>query len=364
MSKINTMLNYAYDIKKKIDMLKLSTNFFFKKQELNKINKKLNLSNKFNRSLIIELTKKYNTLCYDIDIISNFTNQLDDIIELIKLFYNQYNDKIINEIKNELNIISNKLNIFEFNQIFSGKYDYANCYVDIQAGSGGIEAQDWASMLLKMYLRWAELHKFKTNIIYEMLGEKRGIKSVTIKIIGRYAYGWLRTETGIHRLVRQNPISSSKRRHTSFSSLFVYPDIYLNTNIILNKTDLKIDVYRSSGAGGQHVNKTESAVRITHLPTKIVVQCQNSRSQYKNKLQALKQLKIKLYQLEIKKQYIKQQHLENNKLKINWGNHIRSYVIDNSLIKDMRTGLEIRNVQYVLNGNLDKFIKASLKAGL
>ncbi|MCV2499860.1 MAG: peptide chain release factor 2 [Candidatus Lightella neohaematopini] len=365
MSKINVILSYAYSIKEKITTLKLRTNFFHKEKELNKISKELNFSNKFTDSnLIIKLKRQYDTLYYDINIISSFVNQLDDTIELIKLFSNQYNDKIINEIKNELNTIDNQLSILEFNQIFSGKYDSANCYIDIQAGSGGVEAQDWANILLKMYLRWSELHKFKTNIIYETLGEKQGIKSATIKIIGKYAYGWLRTETGVHRLIRQNPISSSKRRHTSFSSLFVYPDVYTNTNIILNKADLKIDVYRSSGSGGQHVNKTESAVRITHLPTKIVTQCQNSRSQHKNKLQALKQLKIKLYQLEIKKQYIKQQHLENNKVKINWGNHIRSYIIDNSLIKDIRTGIETRNVQSVLNGNLDKFIKASLKAGL
>ncbi|MCV2531090.1 MAG: peptide chain release factor 2 [Candidatus Lightella neohaematopini] len=365
MSKINIILDHAYNIKEKITTLKSKINFSCKEKELNKINKELNLLDaSINSNYIIKLKRQYNTLYYDINIINNLVNQLNDVIELIKLFSNQCNYNLINEMKHELNNINSQLNIFEFNQMFSGKYDSTNCYIDIQAGSGGIEAQDWANMLLKMYLRWSELHKFKASIIHEMLGEKQGIKSVTVKVIGKYAYGWLRTETGVHRLVRQNPINSNKRRHTSFSALFVYPDIKINNNIILRRDDLKIDVYRSSGSGGQHVNKTESAVRITHLPTKIVTQCQNNRSQHKNKSQALKQLKIKLYQLEIKKQYVQQQYLENNKVKINWGNHIRSYIIDNSLVKDIRTGLEIRDVQSVLNGNLDKFIKASLRAGL
>jgi len=252
----------------------------------------------------------------------------------------------------------------EFRRMFSGEYDSADWYLDIQAGSGGTEAQDWASMLLRMYLRWAESKGFKTEVIEESDGEVAGLKSATIKIMGDYAFGWLRTETGVHRLVRKSPFDSGGRRHTSFSSVFVYPEVDDDIDIDINPADLRIDVYRASGAGGQHVNKTESAVRITHLPTNIVVQCQNDRSQHKNKDQAFKQLRAKLYEFEMQKKNADKQALEDNKSDIGWGSQIRSYVLDDSRIKDLRTNVETRNTQAVLDGDLDKFIEASLKAGL
>lgn len=248
--------------------------------------------------------------------------------------------------------------------MFSGDYDSADCYLDIQSGSGGTEAQDWAEMLLRMYLRWAESKGFTTEVMEVSDGDVAGIKSATIKVSGDYAYGWLRTETGVHRLVRKSPFDSGNRRHTSFASVFVYPEIDDNIDIDINPADLRIDVYRASGAGGQHVNKTESAVRITHIPTGIVTQCQNNRSQHSNKDQAMKQLKAKLYELEMQKKNAEKQQMEENKSDIGWGSQIRSYVLDDSRIKDLRTGVETRNTQAVLDGDLDQFIEESLKAGL
>ena len=264
----------------------------------------------------------------------------------------------------ELTVLEEKLGQIELRRPFAGEYDSADCYLDIQAGSGGTEAQDWASMLLRMYLRWAESRGFHTDIIEESAGEVAGIKSGTIKVIGDYAYGWLRTETGVHRLVRKSPFDSCGRRHTSFSSAFVYPEVDDDIDIEINPAHLRIDVYRASGAGGQHVNRTESAVRITHLPTNIVTQCQSDRSQHKNKDQAMKQLKSKLYEFELQKKNAEKQTLEDTKSNISWGSQIRSYVLDDSRIKDLRTGIETRNIQSVLDGNLDQFIEASLKAGL
>ncbi len=242
--------------------------------------------------------------------------------------------------------------------------DTHNAFLDVQSGSGGTEAQDWADMLLRMYLRWAEQHSFNTEIIELSPGEVAGIKSATLKISGEYAYGWLRTETGVHRLVRKSPFDSGSRRHTSFAAIFISPEVDDDISIDVDPTDLRIDVYRASGAGGQHVNRTESAVRITHLPTNIVVQCQNDRSQHKNKATAMKQLKAKLYEFEIQKRNASQQALEDSKADIGWGSQIRSYVLDQSRIKDLRTGIENTNTQSVLDGNLDKFIEASLKSGL
>ncbi len=252
----------------------------------------------------------------------------------------------------------------EFQRMFSGEMDAANAYMDIQAGSGGTEAQDWAEMLLRMYLRWGERHGFKTELIEVSPGEVAGIKSATVRFEGPYAYGWLRTETGVHRLVRKSPFDSGNRRHTSFASVFVSPEVEDDIDIEINPADLRIDVYRASGAGGQHVNRTESAVRITHLPTGIVVQCQTDRSQHKNKAQAMKQLKAKLYELEMQKRRAEQQALEETKSDIGWGHQIRSYVLDQSRIKDLRTGVEVGNTQAVLDGDLDQFIEASLKSGL
>lgn len=264
----------------------------------------------------------------------------------------------------ELEQLEKKLAGLEFRRMFSGDYDSADCYLDIQSGSGGTEAQDWAEMLLRMYLRWAESKGFTTEVMEVSDGDVAGIKSATIKVSSDYAYGWLRTETGVHRLVRKSPFDSGNRRHTSFASVFVYPEIDDNIDIDINPTDLRIDVYRASGAGGQHVNRTESAVRITHIPTGIVTQCQNNRSQHSNKDQAMKQLKAKLYELEMQKKNAEKQQMEDNKSDIGWGSQIRSYVLDDSRIKDLRTGVETRNTQAVLDGDLDQFIEESLKAGL
>lgn len=289
---------------------------------------------------------------------------LEDVSGLLELAVEEDDEETFNDTIIELDALKAKLAQLEFCRMFSGEYDRADCYLDIQSGTGGTEAQDWASMLLRMYLRWAESKGFKTKVIEESEGEVAGLKSATIKIIGDYAFGWLRTEAGVHRLVRKSPFDSGGRRHTSFSSVFVYPEVDDDIDIEINPADLRIDVYRSSGAGGQHVNRTESAVRITHIPTNIVTQCQNDRSQHKNKDQAMKQLKAKLYQFEIQKKNAEKQVLEDNKSDIGWGSQIRSYVLDDSRIKDLRTGVETRNTQAVLDGDLDRFIEASLKAGL
>jgi peptide chain release factor 2 len=248
--------------------------------------------------------------------------------------------------------------------MFSGEMDANNAYLDIQSGAGGTEAQDWAEMLLRMYLRWAEDHDFKAEVIEASAGEVAGIKSATVYVAGEYAYGWLRTETGVHRLVRKSPFDSGNRRHTSFASVFVSPEVDDDIDIEIDPSDLRIDVYRASGAGGQHVNRTESAVRITHLPTNIVVQCQNDRSQHKNKATAMNQLKAKLYELELQKRRAEASALEDSKADVGWGSQIRSYVLDQSRIKDLRTGVETGNTQAVLDGALDTFIEASLKQGL
>lgn len=248
--------------------------------------------------------------------------------------------------------------------MFSGDHDGSDAYIDLQSGSGGTEAQDWCNMLLRMYLRWGEAKGFKMELIEVTAGDVAGIKGATIRISGEYAFGWCRTETGVHRLVRKSPFDSSGKRHTSFASAFVYPEVDDNIDIDINPSDLKIDTYRASGAGGQHVNTTDSAVRITHVPTNTVVQCQNERSQHKNKDQAMKQLKAKLFELEMLKQNAEKQAAEDAKSDIGWGSQIRSYVLDDSRIKDLRTGVENRNTQAVLDGDLDKFIEASLKAGL
>ena len=252
----------------------------------------------------------------------------------------------------------------EFRRMFSGELDNSNAFLDIQSGAGGTEAQDWANMLLRMYLRWAESHDFKTEIIEASAGEVAGIKSATILISGEFAYGWLRTETGVHRLVRKSPFDSGNRRHTSFASVFVSPEVDDDIDVDINPSDLRIDVYRASGAGGQHVNRTESAVRITHLPSNIVVQCQNDRSQHKNKATAMKQLKAKLYELELQNRRAKALEVEDSKSDVGWGSQIRNYVLDQSRIKDLRTNVETGNTQAVLDGGLDKFIEASLKQGL
>jgi peptide chain release factor 2 len=252
----------------------------------------------------------------------------------------------------------------EFKRMFRGEMDAHSAFLDIQAGAGGTEAQDWAQMLLRMYLRWGAAHGFSSEVIDSSPGEVAGIKSATVSVQGEYAYGWLRTETGVHRLVRKSPFDSGNRRHTSFASVFVSPEIDESIDIEINPADLRMDVYRSSGAGGQHVNKTESAVRITHMPSGIVVACQNERSQHKNRATAMKMLKAKLYELEVNKRNAAAKVLEDSKSDVSWGHQIRSYVLDQSRIKDLRTGVEVGNTVAVLDGDLDQFLEASLKAGL
>ncbi len=289
---------------------------------------------------------------------------LDDAADLLEMAVDEQDEAAIASVEADLENYETQVAGLEFRRMFSGETDHCNAFLDIQAGSGGTEAQDWAEMLLRMYLRWGEHHGFKTEIIEASAGEVAGIKSATVRFEGDYVFGWLRTEIGVHRLVRKSPFDSGNRRHTSFAAVFVSPEIDDSIEVEINPADLRIDVYRASGAGGQHVNRTESAVRITHNPTGVVVQCQNDRSQHKNKATAMKQLKAKLYELEVQKRNASQQELEDSKSDIGWGSQIRSYVLDASRIKDLRTGVETANTQAVLDGALDQFIEASLKSGL
>ncbi len=299
-----------------------------------------------------------------VNVLGGLGTQLDDALALLEMAAEEGDEESVASVEKDLDTMEKPLAELEFRRMFSGQMDPNNAYVDIQAGSGGTEAQDWANMLLRMYLRWAERRGFKAELMEVSDGEVAGIKSATIKVDGEYAFGWLRTEIGVHRLVRKSPFDSGNRRHTSFSSVFVSPEVDDDIDIEINPADLRIDVYRASGAGGQHVNRTESAVRITHLPTNTVTQCQNDRSQHKNKDQAMKQLKAKLYELEMMKRNAEAQALEETKADIGWGSQIRSYVLDQSRIKDLRTGVETGNTQAVLDGDLDQFIEASLKSGL
>jgi len=296
--------------------------------------------------------------------IDELTTGLVDADDLLGMAAEEQDEETLAALAKDLVQQESKVAELEFRRMFAGEMDAKNAYVDVQAGSGGTEAQDWAEMLLRMYLRWGERRGFKTELLEVSPGEVAGIKSATIQFTGDYAFGWLRTETGVHRLVRKSPFDSGNRRHTSFAAVFVSPEVDDTVNIEINPADLRIDVYRASGAGGQHVNRTESAVRITHNPTGIVVQCQTDRSQHKNKDHAMKQLKAKLYELEMQNRRASQQAIEDTKSDIGWGSQIRSYVLDQSRIKDLRTNLEIANTQSVLDGNLDPFIEASLKSGL
>ena len=289
---------------------------------------------------------------------------LQEAWDLLELAVEEDDQDTLAAVDSDVQQLESRVAELEFRRMFSGEMDQANAFLDIQAGSGGTEAQDWANMLLRMFLRWAERHEFDSEMIEVSPGEVAGIKSATIRINGPYAFGWLRTETGVHRLVRKSPFDSGNRRHTSFAAVFVSPEVDDDFEIEINPADLRIDVYRASGAGGQHVNRTESAVRITHQPTGIVVQCQNDRSQHKNRATAMKQLKAKLYELEMQKRTADQQVVEDGKADIGWGSQIRSYVLDQSRIKDLRTNVETGNTQAVLDGDLDQFIEASLKSGL
>ena len=283
---------------------------------------------------------------------------------LFDLAINEDDEDTLKELTKELQVCDQEIGQLEVQRMFSGEMDTSNAFLDIQAGSGGTEAQDWANMLLRMYLRWCESNGFKADLIETSAGEVAGIKSATIHISGDFAFGWLRTETGVHRLVRKSPFDSGNRRHTSFAAVFVSPEIEDNFEIDLDPSDLRIDVYRASGAGGQHVNTTESAVRITHLPSGTVVQCQNDRSQHKNKATAMKQMRARLFELEHQKRLDKAQALEDTKADIGWGSQIRSYVLDQSRVKDLRTQIESSNPEAILDGDINKFLEASLKEGI
>jgi peptide chain release factor 2 len=289
---------------------------------------------------------------------------LIDLADLLALADAEEDSDLAKELSHELIKHEKILSELEFQRMFSQELDSHNAYVDVQAGSGGTEAQDWAEMLLRMYLRWGEQHGFKTELLEVSPGEVAGIKSASILFTGDYAYGWLRTESGVHRLVRKSPFDSGNRRHTSFAAIFVSPEVDENIDIEINPVDLRIDTYRASGAGGQHVNRTDSAVRITHAPSGVVVQCQSQRSQHQNKANAMSQLRAKLYELELQSRNKEKQALEATKAEIGWGSQIRSYVLDQSRIKDLRTGIEVGNTQAVLDGDLDKFIIESLKQGV
>jgi len=299
-----------------------------------------------------------------VDTFRRIDTRLNDVAEFLELARDENDESMIVSIAADLGTVESEVGELEFRRMFSGEMDGANAFLEIQSGTGGTKAQDWASMLLRMYLRWAERRGFKTELIEQSDGEVAGIKGATIRIEGPYAFGWLRTETGVHRLVRKSPFDSGNRRHTSFASVFVSPEVDEDFDIEVNPADLKVDTYRASGAGGQHVNRTESAIRITHVPSGVIVACQSDRSQHKNRSTAMKMLKAKLYELEVQKRNVEKQKLEDSKADIGWGSQIRSYVLDQSRIKDLRTNVEVANTQAVLDGDLDKFIEASLKSGL
>ena len=311
-----------------------------------------------------QLGKEKKQLEMVVDSLRDIDRTLKDTTELFELARSEGDDATLAALERDAAGVAGAVDDLEFHRMFHNPMDPNACFIDIQAGSGGTEAQDWAAMLLRMYLRYCERRGYKTEILEESAGEVAGIKSASVKVTGDYAFGYLRTETGVHRLVRKSPFDSNARRHTSFASVFVYPEVDETIEVEINPADIRIDTFRASGAGGQHINKTDSAVRITHLPTNIVVQCQNDRSQHRNRAEAMAMLKSRLYELELRNRQAEQQKLEDAKTDIGWGHQIRSYVLDQSRIKDLRTNVEVGNTQAVLDGNLDPFIAASLKQGV
>jgi peptide chain release factor 2 len=311
-----------------------------------------------------QLGKEKKQLEMVVDSLRRIDRTLKDTTELFELARGEEDDATLDVLERDAAGVAATVEDLEFRRMFHNPMDPNSCFIDIQAGSGGTEAQDWAAMLLRMYLRYCERRGYKTEILEESPGEVAGIKSASVKVTGDYAFGYLRTETGVHRLVRKSPFDSNARRHTSFASVFVYPEVDETIEVEINPADIRIDTFRASGAGGQHINKTDSAVRITHLPTNIVVQCQNDRSQHRNRAEAMAMLKSRLYELELRNRQAEQQKLEDAKTDIGWGHQIRSYVLDQSRIKDLRTNVEVGNTQAVLDGNLDPFIAASLKQGV
>lgn len=310
------------------------------------------------------LNKERVQLLQTLENLDTVHTQLNDANALLELAISEEDVATVESVRAEVEGLTKKIEELEFKRMFHGELDPNHAYLDVQSGSGGTEAQDWAEMLLRMYLKWGESHGFTMNVLEVSPGDVAGIKSASVEVVGDYAYGWLRTETGVHRLVRKSPFDSGNRRHTSFASVFVSPEVDEDISIEINPADLRVDTYRASGAGGQHVNRTDSAIRITHIPSGIVVQCQSDRSQHKNRSQAMKQLKARLYELELQKKNAERDALEASKSDITWGSQIRSYILDDARVKDLRTNYETRNPTAVLNGDLDAFLKASLQEGL
>ncbi|WP_227428742.1 MULTISPECIES: peptide chain release factor 2 [unclassified Psychrobacter] len=361
----NQYVEQIKDLSNRATELRGYLDFAGKQERLEEVNLELENPNLWDDpERATKISKEKSQLDGVIDTIVGLETTLEDANAMLELAIEAEDESLLKDVQSELDTAQKQVEELEFKRMFSGEMDANNCYLDIQSGSGGTEAQDWAEMLLRMYTRWCEAHGFKVDVIEVSAGGVAGIKSATIQVKGDYAFGWLRTETGVHRLVRKSPFDSNNGRHTSFASVFISPEIDDNIDIDINPADLRIDTYRSSGAGGQHVNTTDSAVRITHEPTGTVVACQNERSQHANKDTAMKMLRAKLYELEMQKRMEKQQAVEDNKSDIGWGSQIRSYVLDDSRIKDLRTGVETFNTGAVLDGDLDQFIEASLKAGL
>ncbi|MGP9635515.1 peptide chain release factor 2 [Psychrobacter sp. AOP3-A1-26] len=362
---INPYQEQIKDLSERGQDLRRYLDFDGKQERLEEVNLELENPELWNDpERATKINKEKSQLDGVIDVVVSLETTLEDASAMLELAEEAEDESLLADVQAELDNAEKRVADLEFRRMFSGEMDPNNCYLDIQSGSGGTEAQDWAEMLLRMYTRWAEAHGFKVDVIEVSSGGVAGIKSATIEIKGDYAFGWLRTEIGVHRLVRKSPFDSNNGRHTSFAAVFVSPEVDDNVEIDINPADLRTDTYRSSGAGGQHVNTTDSAVRITHEPTGVVVTCQNERSQHGNKATAMKMLRAKLYELEMQKRMESQQAVEDNKSDVGWGSQIRSYVLDDSRIKDLRTGVETFNTGAVLDGDLDQFIEASLKAGL
>ncbi|MCO4786711.1 peptide chain release factor 2 [Marinomonas atlantica] len=362
---INPIVSKIKDLSERTQVLRGYLDYESKKERLEEVNRELEDPDVWNDpDYAQKLGRERSTLEGVVSTIDNLEAGVEDASVLLDMAVEEDDQDSVDAVQLELEELETQLAALEFRRMFSGEMDPNSAFLDIQSGSGGTEAQDWANILLRMYLRWGEDKGFKVELLEVSAGEVAGIKSATVRFEGDYAFGWLRTETGVHRLVRKSPFDSGNRRHTSFASVFVSPEIDDNVDIDINPSDLRIDTYRSSGAGGQHVNTTDSAVRITHEPSGIVVQCQNQRSQHANRDFAMKQLRAKLYEMEMQKRTEAAQALEDTKSDIGWGSQIRSYVLDASRIKDLRTGVESSNTGAVLDGNLDQFIVASLKQGL
>lgn len=362
---INPILLSLKDYAERTNILKRYMDYDGKRERLEEVERELESPDVWNNpENAQQLGRERTSLSNIVNTLDDLTSGIVDARELLDLAVEEDDEDTVAEVVKELDALGLRLEDLEFRRMFSGEADANNAFVDIQSGSGGTEAQDWANMMLRMYLRWGEEKGFKTELIEVSDGDVAGIKSATIRFEGEYAFGWLRTETGVHRLVRKSPFDSGGRRHTSFASVFVSPEIDDNIEIEINPADLRVDVYRASGAGGQHVNRTESAVRITHEPSGIVVQSQSARSQHQNRDVCMKQLRSKLYEMEMLKRNTAAQELEDSKADIGWGSQIRSYVLDDQRIKDLRTAVQTSNCDRVLDGELDQFIVASLKAGL